>query len=120
MTATAALKHFWSTDAFQQDIQRKGDLLARRLEQMAARHGLSVKGRGMMRGLDAGSGEMAALITSSAFDQGLIIETSGAHDEIVKILAPLVISDAAFSSGLDILENCVKRAFAHAASVAAE
>lgn len=120
VTATAALKHFWSTDAFQQDIRRKGDLLARRLEQMAARHGLSVKGRGMMRGLDAGSGEMAALITSSAFDQGLIIETSGAHDEIVKILAPLVISDAAFSSGLDILENCVKRAFAHAASVAAE
>lgn len=120
VTATATLKHFWSTDAFQHDIQRKSDLLGRRLERMAASHELSVKGRGMMQGLDTGSREMAAHITSSAFEQGLIIETSGAHDEVVKVLAPLVISEATLSSGLDILENCVKRAFSRPASAAAE
>ena len=45
---------------------------------MAAEHGLSTRGRGMMRGLDVGSGELADAITAACFERGLIIETSGA------------------------------------------
>jgi diaminobutyrate-2-oxoglutarate transaminase len=120
VTATAALRHFWADDAFQKDIERRGDLLATRLNRMAAEHGLSTRGRGMMRGLDVGSGETAARITSAAFERGLIIETSGAHDEIVKVLAPLVIDDALFAHGLDIVEECVRAAMEPAYGVAAE
>jgi diaminobutyrate-2-oxoglutarate transaminase len=46
-------------------------------------------------------------VTGAAFERGLIIETSGAHDEIVKILAPLTIEDDVFAAGLDILADCV-------------
>src|SRR5690606_30966516 len=110
VTATAALRHFWSDDSFARDVKRRGDNLAARLERMAADFGLSTRGRGMMRGINVGSGEVASRITKAAFERGLIIETSGPNDEIVKVLAPLTIDDEAFACGLDILEECVRAA----------
>src|SRR5690606_3170736 len=60
VTATAALHHFWADDSFQNDIARRGELLENRLARMAKQHGLTIRGRGMMRGIDVGSGETAA------------------------------------------------------------
>ncbi|MBU4433575.1 MAG: aminotransferase class III-fold pyridoxal phosphate-dependent enzyme, partial [Alphaproteobacteria bacterium] len=120
VTATAALNTFWRDGAFEADVQRRGDYLGRRLEAMATEFGLSTRGRGMMRGLNVGTGEIADQITSVAFARGLIIETSGAHDEIVKVLAPLTIEDDLFARGLDIVEDCVRAAMARAYGVAAE
>jgi diaminobutyrate-2-oxoglutarate transaminase len=71
---------------------------------MAAVHGLSLRGRGMMLGVDAGSGDTAAAVCAACFEQGLIIETSGSHDEVIKVLAPLTIKPAQFRAGLDTLE----------------
>ncbi|BAV65556.1 diaminobutyrate--2-oxoglutarate transaminase [Sphingobium cloacae] len=120
VTAAAALRHFWSGGEFQADVARRGRLLERRLDAMAAEHGLSTRGRGMMRGIDVGSGEIAGAITAACFARGLIIETSGAHDEIVKVLAPLIIDDALLSAGLDILETSIREALAVPYGVAAE
>ena len=120
VTATAALRHFWSDDRFQKDIARRGALIARRLEAMASEHGLSIRGRGMMRGIDMESGDVAAAVTAACFERGLIIETSGAHDEIVKVLAPLTIDDAQLSAGIDILETCIRDTLNIPYSVAAE
>jgi len=120
VTATAALRHFWSDGQLLQDVARRGALIERRLDAMATEHGLSTRGRGMMRGIDVGSGEVAAAVTAACFERGLIIETSGAHDEIVKILAPLVIDDAQLSTGIDILETCIREALAVPYGVAAE
>jgi len=108
VTAAATLRHFWADDTFQKDIARRADLLERRLAGMAKEHGLSTRGRGMMRGIDVASGEAASAITQACFAKGLIIETSGAHDEIVKVLAPLVIDDALLDAGLDILEQSIR------------
>ncbi|MCB1411967.1 MAG: diaminobutyrate--2-oxoglutarate transaminase [Xanthobacteraceae bacterium] len=120
VTATAALKHFWKDDAFEKEIARKGQLLAQRLDAIADEFKLTTRGRGMMRGINVGSGEIADTITSACFAAGLIIETSGAHDEIVKVLAPLVIDDAALSAGLDILEEAVRTVLTGSYRVAAE
>ena len=120
VTATATLRHFWSDGSFQREVARRGALLERRLRAMADEHGLSIRGRGMMRGIDVGSGEIAEAVTSACFDRGLIIETSGAHDEIVKVLAPLTIDDDTFAAGLDILERSLRDVLAASYSVAAE
>ena len=120
VTATAALRHFWSDDSFQSDVRRRGDLLEGRLARIAAEHGFELRGRGMMRGVSTGSGDLAGAITAACFDAGLIIETSGAHDEVIKVLAPLVIDDAVFSAGLDILETRIREAMAADYAVAAE
>lgn len=120
VTATAALKHFWTDGAFEKDVARRGDYLAKRLEAMAAEHGLDTRGRGMMRGLDMKTAEAARRVTKAAFERGLIIETSGPHDEIVKVLAPLVIDDDLLVVGLDIVEECVRLALAPPFVVAAD
>lgn len=120
VTATAALRHFWSDDRFQQDIARRGAMLERRLEAMATAHGLATCGRGMMRGINVGTGDAASAITAACFAQGLIIETSGAHDEIIKVLAPLTIDDDVLSAGLDILEESIGITLAPSYGVAAE
>lgn len=119
VTAAAALRHFWSSDAFAGDVARRGDLLGARLERMAKKHGLSTRGRGMMRGIDLGSGEAAAAVTGACFEAGLIIETSGAHDEIVKVLAPLVVDDDLLETGLDLLERAIGDELAPTLGVAA-
>lgn len=119
VTATAALRHFWQDESFIADVARRGRMLERRLDAIAAAHRLSTRGRGMMRGVDVGSGETASAITRACFDRGLIIETSGPHDEIVKVLAPLTIDDATFGAGLDILEQSVRDAMSPAYGVAA-
>jgi diaminobutyrate-2-oxoglutarate transaminase len=66
-----------------------------------------------------GSGEVASAVTSTCFERGLIIETSGAHDEIVKVLAPLTIDDELLEAGLDILEEAVRKAMSATYGVAA-
>lgn len=119
VTAAAALRHFWSDDAFKGDVARRGALLDTRLSRMAKEHGLTTRGRGMMRGIDVGSGEVASAVTSACFGEGLIIETSGAHDEIVKVLAPLTIEDSVLDGGLDILEQAIRAALSPAYGVAA-
>lgn len=120
VTAAAALRHFWSDDAFQADGRRRSALLEQRLDRIAAEHRFETRGRGMMRGINVGSGELAGTITAACFDQGLIIETSGAHDEVIKVLAPLVIDDALLAGGLDILEGAILTALATDYAVAAE
>lgn len=122
VTATAALRHFWRDDSFAKSVKAKGAFLGERLTAIAAAHGdrFRVKGRGMMRGIDVGSGALADQITSAAFARGVIIETSGPHDEVVKILAPLTISEAELATGLHVLEQCVQEAMSRPFSAAAE
>ena len=114
VTATAALQHFWRDAKFAGDVARRADLLERRLGEIAGRcHGsATVKGRGMMRGIDVGSGEVAAAIVGAAFARGIVIETSGPHDEVVKVLAPLTIEDTVFAKGLDLLEAAFRETMA--------
>lgn len=120
VTATATLRHFWADDRFVADVKRRGDLLAARLQRMADAHGFETRGRGMMRGINVGSGELASQVTAACFQAGLIIETSGAHDEVIKVLAPLVIDDAVLSAGLDILEARLNDAMRADHAIAAE
>ena len=121
VTATAALRHFWRDEDFLRDVERRGDLLGKRLSQIASRcNGQAiVKGRGMMQGIDVGSGELATAIVSAAFGRGIVIETSGPHDEVVKVLAPLTIADEAFATGLKLLEDAFREAMAPAYGAAA-
>lgn len=104
VTARAALEKFWADDSFRQDIERRAKIVEAGLQAIADMiPGARLKGRGMMRGVDVGSGDLAGDICARAFRGGLIIETSGAEDEVVKILAPLTTPDETLQAGLDIL-----------------
>jgi diaminobutyrate-2-oxoglutarate transaminase len=122
VTATAALETFWADNAFEHAIKRKSTLMQRRLEDLA--HGFAgkvrgVKGRGMMLGIDVGSGAIADRIVDECFARGLIIETSGAHGQIVKLLCPLTIEEDELEHGLDILKAATAAAVGKIALVSA-
>jgi len=103
VTAKVALEKFWKDDAFAEKLRAKGDHLGKRLAEIAEKHGYATKGRGMFRGIDVRDGETASAICAACFERGLIIETSGAHDEVVKVLAPLTIKQEQLDAGLDIV-----------------
>jgi diaminobutyrate-2-oxoglutarate transaminase len=113
VTATEALRHFWRDEQFEQSIRDKAAIVDDRFAVIVERYGaagLSARGRGMMRGLEMPNGRVAANVVKYAFSEGLIVETSGPDDEVVKCLAALTIDNATLSQGLDILENAVTRA----------
>jgi diaminobutyrate-2-oxoglutarate transaminase len=62
----------------------------------------------MFQGINCVSGELAGEITKKAFNKGLIIETSGADDHVVKFLCPLIISDENLARGIDIVEEAIR------------
>ncbi|EWH00325.1 hypothetical protein Q427_20160 [Halomonas sp. BC04] len=116
-TAAAAMRQYWSDDTFERDVQRKGEIIAQRFQKIAAwltEHGVEAteRGRGMMRGIDVGTGDIADKITGKAFENGLVIETSGQDGEVVKCLCPLTIPDEDLQQGLAILEESVKQVIA--------
>lgn len=112
VTGRVALEKFWKDDAFAQSVREKGEILKKRLAGMAERFGqdgdLTLRGRGMMRGIAFPGGEEADRVTAECFERGLIIETSGAWDEVVKVLCPLTISEEDLGHGLDILEAAIE------------
>jgi diaminobutyrate-2-oxoglutarate transaminase len=110
VTAKAAIDEYWSDDTFSQQIKAKGEYISQRFQDIVKRYGegnFSACGRGMFQGINCVNGELAGQITHKCFQQGLIIETSGADDQVVKVLAALVISDENLKKGLDILEQAI-------------
>jgi diaminobutyrate-2-oxoglutarate transaminase len=110
VTAKAAIDAYWSDDEFARSVRAKGDYVARRLEQIVARYGegnFTTRGRGMFRGINCVNGDIAGKITRAAFQRGLIIETSGADDQVVKFLCPLTIGDVNLKRGIDIVEQAI-------------
>jgi diaminobutyrate-2-oxoglutarate transaminase len=61
----------------------------------------------MMRGVVCDPPEVASEVSRLCFDKGLIIETSGAQGDVVKLLTPLTIDEPTLEKGLDIIEESI-------------
>ncbi|MGH8127113.1 MAG: diaminobutyrate--2-oxoglutarate transaminase [Gammaproteobacteria bacterium] len=111
VTGTAALE-YWRDDTFQRDTLRKAETVSKRLEKIAGQHKeiTEVRGRGLIQGLAFSDEDAAGRASSAAFERGLIIETAGAGDAVLKLLPPLTISDEDLGAGLDIIEDSVAKA----------
>ncbi|MGX9147520.1 diaminobutyrate--2-oxoglutarate transaminase [Mesorhizobium sp. 128a] len=110
VTAAAALRKYWTDDRLSEGVMEKGRILNDRLRQLAQSkldHKLSVRGRGMMLGLDCSTGKMAEKIIRKAFEHGLVVERCGAEDQVVKLLPPLTSDRQTLQHGLDILDKSV-------------
>ncbi len=111
VTARVAIEKFWSDKAFQDKLAENTAVLTKALTDMAELiPGARLKGRGLMQGVDTGSGDLASDICARAYEKGLIIETSGSEDEVVKVLAPLTTSTLTFRKGLNILLDATRDA----------
>ncbi len=66
----------------------------------------------MVQGLVFADPGMAVKVCGIAFDEGLLAETSGPSDEVVKLLPPLTITEAELDHGLSILAEATAKVFA--------
>jgi diaminobutyrate-2-oxoglutarate transaminase len=113
VTATAALNKYWQDDDFAAQTSTKGAMVRDRLEGIAAGYdGVSARGRGMAQGLKFADEPVAAAVCAAAFERGVLMETSGPSDEVVKLLPPLTTSAADLDAGLDVLAESVAAALA--------
>jgi diaminobutyrate--2-oxoglutarate aminotransferase len=104
VTSRIALEKFWSDSAFSRSIAAKASLVTDYLTHITKLvPDSSRKGRGMMQGINVGSGDLADQICRLCFENGLIIETSGAFNEVIKVMAPLTTPFGILKEGLDIL-----------------
>jgi diaminobutyrate-2-oxoglutarate transaminase len=116
ITATAAINHYWSDSKFSRSIAEKGRVITERLNRFVEQYGdgnFNARGRGMFQGINCVSGELASDISLRAFKKGLMIETSGAEDQVIKLLCPLTISNEALARGLDMIEESISESCEH-------
>lgn len=108
LTATHALDVYWVDASFSDQVARKEGLVRDWLENVVhsyPEYGFSVRGRGLVQGLDLSALDgLAHRVASRALQNGLLIDTSGTRDEVLKLLPALTIDNDLLIRGLEILE----------------
>src|SRR5699024_10038306 len=110
ITAKEALS-FWKEDEFSQSIQEKGEYISNELAELLVKYTElkgELRGRGMMKGIAWDGVGVAEKICEAAFERGLIMETSGPDDEVMKLLPPLIIDKEGLDKGLYIIDESIK------------
>ncbi|MCG8421448.1 MAG: diaminobutyrate--2-oxoglutarate transaminase [Proteobacteria bacterium] len=107
VTAAAALEHFWCDSPLSQSTAAKAAIMSSRLDILATARGAEVRGRGLIQGLVFDDASLAARISRHAFARGLVIETAGPRDEVLKLLPPLTMNVDTMTTGLDLIEDSI-------------
>lgn len=83
--------------------------LQRRLDEIIGMvDGASQRGRGLLAGVKFADPNLAQAVAAASFAKGLLVETSGSEDEVLKIMPPLTISTQDLDAGCDILAAAVR------------
>jgi len=116
VAALATIELFEQGDLLER-ARRMGEVLGRRLGELGERHRIvgEVRGLGAMMAMelvsDRATKEPAKQATSQVLAEaarnGLLTLKAGIHDNVVRILAPLVIEEQLLSDGLDILDDAL-------------
>ena len=109
VTATAALS-LWKDDHLERAVFAKQAIIEKRLAHIATIAGAeaTVRGRGMIQGIEFADPALAAQVSAACFERGLIVETAGIDDQVLKLLPSLTIEDSELKLGLDIIEDSVR------------
>jgi diaminobutyrate-2-oxoglutarate transaminase len=109
VTATAAIREFWSDDRLERSTVAKGERVEEALRELAGTlpGEAEVKGRGLARGLGFAQAELADKVAAAAFERKLLCETAGPRDEVAKLMPALTITDEELERGLEIFIDAV-------------
>ncbi|MGD0557632.1 MAG: aminotransferase class III-fold pyridoxal phosphate-dependent enzyme [Streptosporangiaceae bacterium] len=111
ITATAALRAYWADDALERDTIAKGRQVTTALTAISESvpgAAPRVRGCGLAHGLAFGNGDLAEKVAYAAFESGLLVETAGPYDEVVKLMPPLTITESELDKGLSLLADVVR------------
>jgi diaminobutyrate-2-oxoglutarate transaminase len=110
VTAAAALD-YWRDDALTRRVEEHAVVMRAALDGLRERHPdrfAAVRGRGMIQGLVCVEPAEAGRIAAESYARGLLVETCGPADEVVKLLPPLTIEPETLSEGLGRLGEAVE------------
>jgi len=110
VTATKALD-YWANDDLTEEVRRKTEIIESRLGALVDRIPVdaTLRGRGFIQGIAFENHELAGKASAKCFEHGLVIETAGIDDQVLKLLPPLTISDEDLEKGLSIIEEAVMK-----------
>lgn len=108
---TAALE-LAEESGLEAQVRRKGELFASFLRERIAAldRRLVARGEGMIWGLDCSGidNALARKVSARCFEAGLVIETAGRSDAVLKFLPPLTTDDETLGAGFAIFERALK------------
>lgn len=110
VAATEALT-YWTRPAFTAAIVERGLQLRRALEDIAAEEPelqATVRGVGMIQGLEIADADRCQRIAQKAFLEGLIIEICGSGQNVLKFLPPITIDEATLDEGIAIIRQVIR------------
>lgn len=109
--ASAALS-LWKDPGFEAGIHARAAQFDAWITETCARHagaGCAPRGRGMLRGIAFADKAVAKRVSGAAFELGLLIETSGADSEVLKIMPPLTVTADQLGDGLAIASRAIQQ-----------
>ena len=109
VASTEALT-YWEDNNLADAVKYKSSIIRDALMTICKKYpGLnaSVRGKGLIYGLEIPHTGFANQLSKTAFENGLIIELSGAEDQVLKILPPLIIEEETLNEGLSIIEKSI-------------
>lgn len=101
---------YFEDDALMNEVKEKAQVINDALKPLADLPNVEVRGKGMIVGLDVGSGETAKAIVAQCFKEGLLIASCGTGGRVIKLIPPLTIPAKDLQQGLDILVQTARTA----------
>jgi len=110
VTGAQAIRTFWQDDALTRDVKRKSVLARSELDKLIKEQQAvaTVRGRGLIIGVEFEDAELADAASKACFDRGLVIETAGINDQVLKLLPPLTVSDEELLQGIGIIKESLR------------
>ena len=108
VTATRALD-LWKDDALSSQVQAKSNICRAYLERwVGACDALDeCRGRGLILGVESRVEGLAQRWSRECFERGVIVETAGPGDNVLKLLPPLTIEPDLLVEALEILQQAL-------------
>lgn len=102
--AGAEALSYFEDDSLMQEVKRKAATMMEALAPLPqAFPQVSVRGKGMIVGLDVADGAAAKKIVDACFAKGLLIASCGNGGRVLKLIPPLTIPNNDLNEGLNIL-----------------
>lgn len=101
---------YWDNDDLSRAVMHKGETMGAELRRIAKKYPElqpQVRGVGMMWGLELPQPGVARDASQEAFGRGLVIETAGADDQVLKFLPSLLIEEDLLTEGLEIVDQAL-------------
>ena len=108
VTGAGALRMYWNDGDLEKRTAANEQVVAAALTEIAAEvPGTTTRGRGLAHGLEFAQPGMAQKVAAAAFDLGMLVETAGPADQVVKLMPPLTIGYDELTLGLGLLSKAV-------------